>query len=138
MGPTPAPDFSQPHHPFHPSPPVTRRAKPVPSRHRPTRPPPRRSRRPRQPPSRAVAQPVAGALGSLGPRRGRRASERASEGGREGARAGSLRICVACCLLAPPKLRRHPPRTLTLHVRASRTAKHLTERCRTGDSSTLH
>ena len=89
----PPPDFSQPRHPFNPSPPVTRRAVPYPSRpvtSRPTRPLPR-SRCPRQPPSRAVAQPVAGALGSLGPRRGRRASER----GREGARAGSPRMCVA-------------------------------------------
>ena len=137
MGPTPAPDFSQPHHPFHPSPPVTRRAKPVPSRHRPTRPPPSPVPSPATAPvpgRRAARRWRARLAGSAQ----RTARERASEGGREGARAGSLRICVACCLLAPPKLRRHPPRTLTLHVRASRTAKHLTERCRTGDSSTLH
>lgn len=63
----------------------------------PTRPLPRsrsRSRSPRQPPSRAVAQPVAGALGSLGPRRGRRASERAREGRRKGGLASEVRLLL--------------------------------------------
>lgn len=81
-------------------------ARPRPARHPPPPPvtlrhvTPRLSgpRCPRQPPSRTVAQPVAGALGLLGPRRGRRASE---EGRRKGGLASDVRRC--CCCLAWPR-----------------------------------